>query len=275
MAKVTVFYETPNKFLKVPTEFVYHVIQNKQTNTLKFFLYLKFKSTYGYLNKPDFEQVAKELGVKERTVATYFKKLIELNWIGWDKKNNRIYLHGFTFICEQYGLHPYQSVIVYPFWIKNLKGYLLTIKIADVLKRRSRIDYKQFRKMYREKNLPDSNYRGSIQGFLPFLYKQHPYAHAMIPSTYLARNLKMSASTISKWKNLAVKTNNLKIQRNKAEFSKGSFAEYQVMRSDQSIVEKIPDFLLRRLQIDGDVISLRLPDSFDTKFTFLTKRTVN
>lgn len=171
----------------VPTDLCQYVLKNKLTKPLQLYLLLKFEcSGIIKINEQDKQRMAQFLNVKTiKTIDNNLKKLIELNWIGFNENTGWYFIRSFDNIKSQLKLKRRIYVELLRKDIVSLKGFLVGAFIGTLIREQRRRFFESERKKGR-----------SIQFLIDFF----PVANYI-----LMKFLNISNSTASAYKECAVK----------------------------------------------------------------------
>jgi len=98
--KLTANYNT------IPINVIRYVVQNDLVRAFSIFLYLK-NCCDGVMPESDmsFSELGDSVGIKDkRTIQKYLKRLLSINWIGFNKKSRNYFIRGFQYIKQVEGL---------------------------------------------------------------------------------------------------------------------------------------------------------------------------
>lgn len=112
-------------FFNIPIDLLEYSYFKKYEKALSMLLYFKSKSD-GILNEKaiDFCDLKKQTGISDRrTFKKYIKILIELNWIGYNKKNGNYFIRSFRAIGKTNSFNNKLAVRVFNDDIKNIKSF--------------------------------------------------------------------------------------------------------------------------------------------------------
>jgi hypothetical protein len=183
----------------IPIQVCDYCIRNRISRALQIYLLLKAKSR-GVLTIDEalLQELAFELKLKTtRTITNNLKKLIKLNFIGFNKRHKIYHLRGFHTICSYYKFKLKGRFIFDIQEIKKLKAFL----IASIL------SYLIFKNVYRRR-LKEFNSGNSPQ------LNRRPISYEPVANSLFANYLGFSNATAFKYKKLAAKANYIRIRKN-------------------------------------------------------------
>ena len=94
----------PGRTIFLPLQLTNHVIANKLYKPFGLLVYLKFNcSGKIQINTADFDRIGKELRKSGRTIRNNLKKLLELNWVGYNPKSKYYFVRSFGKIMQMFG----------------------------------------------------------------------------------------------------------------------------------------------------------------------------
>lgn len=221
----------------VPVELCRYVLKKKFTKPFQLYLCLKhYCSGKTSLIKEDLEEIADLTGYKSiRSVRNNLKKLLKINWIGYNQKSGNYFIRSFGKIKRMCGIES-QTGMCYDFddeGFKNVKRFCIEAVIGYLINTQKKKRWMSEREKGRSKH--DTH---TSSGFFP------------ISSIALAKILYISLSTAHKYKTIAVGAGY--IEKRSCWTDTGiSVKEYALMRKNDAV----PD--CRTRFIDG---SLHLQD---------------
>lgn len=237
-------------YLNVPVGLCFYSLENRKTNQVKFFLYLKsISSGYVIENEPEFLAIASNLGICNKTANSYLKWLVSQGWLIHDPiaKNYRII--GFNSLASKLCFTSSTGAILYKKDITKYKSFAIAAVITYLIER---IRVRQWQtKAGLIKRSPNLN---SLPSY-PFL-----------PHTYLAKALKISKSSAYEYRKMT-KGNQfitcLKKYENLDFNSKGL-----------SLMKKHYPERPERLRRKGDQVFTQMPDHINSTIYLRTKANI-
>lgn len=112
-------------YFNLPVDLLEYSYFNKYEKALAILLYFKSKSD-GILNERtiDFSDLKKQTRISDRrTFKKYISILIELNWIGYNKKSGNYFIRSFSAIGKTNSFNNKLAVRVFNNDIKNIKSF--------------------------------------------------------------------------------------------------------------------------------------------------------
>jgi hypothetical protein len=126
-----------NQKLLVPIELLEFVYENKLFKSLTIFLLLKIyigdKVCSNSEVFPFIKENFKMKDSKDRTFNKHFQRLLEMNWIGYNKKNKIYHIRSFKFLKELYQFRKKRSSEVYLKDIKQIQIYIVGVILCKAI----------------------------------------------------------------------------------------------------------------------------------------------
>jgi hypothetical protein len=119
------FNTNPNT---IPIGIAEYVVQNKLERTFRVFLYLKNTSN-GIVSSKEisFSELCNNTGIKDtRSIQKYIKKLLDINWIGYNKKTGNYFIRSYQRLKQSVGVVTKHGVNIDLKDLKTLKWQLCT-----------------------------------------------------------------------------------------------------------------------------------------------------
>jgi len=235
-------------YLNVPVGLCLYSLQNKKTNQVRIFLYLKSVSSNGYLQKNNlvFQSAANQLKICSKTLRTHLKWLIDQGWLIPDTVANSFRIIGFYSLTEKLGFTSTTGALLYKDKILRYKSFAVAAVIAYQLER---IRVRQWQtKAGLKKGSPN------LSG-LP--------SYSSMPHSYLAKTLKLSKTTACKYRKLTVENEFLTCEKS-FEYMGFACKHFKTLKEYYS---DNPESLRKM----GKQIYRQLPDKVESKVYLRTK----
>ncbi len=112
----------------IPIGIAEFVVINKLERAFRVFLYLK-NTSGGIINSKNlcFTDLGNYTGIKDsRSIQKYLKKLMDINWIGYNKKTGNYFIRSYQYLKRSEGLVTRHGIIIDISDLKKLKWQLYT-----------------------------------------------------------------------------------------------------------------------------------------------------
>lgn len=221
-------------YLNVPIELCAYSLQNKKTNPIRTFLFLKSISL-GYVKNSNevFLRVSSNLNICKKTVINHKNWLIKEGWIIPDFEVNSFRIISFKLLASKLGFISAAGALLYKTEIKNYISFAVAAVTQYYLMR-----------IKRRKHLTELNMWSSKTGKFP------PYPH--LSHTYLAKVLKISKTSVSRYKILSQKDQYLKSYK--------KFEDLEIPLVDLNLYKIYGPYEPAKLKKIGTTIVKQLPN---------------
>jgi len=243
---------TLDKRFKVPLEVGNYVISKSMEKPFKLYLLLKSMCNGQIkLNEHDFERIALLLDYKcKKSVKNNLKKLISLNWVGYNKTSHYYFIRGFDFIRRQKGFKRRTAIYVNLKQINHLQEILLAGLITKLIKNRIRgivkdADCKGRRPNQALRNIPD---------YFP------------ISATYIAKILNISVNKAFRLKHSAAALKYITIKKN--------FIQTKFVKSSQLYLNKLEFPHARKIRVKDDFLVIQDCDLVRANIPLSTRKKI-
>lgn len=120
----------------IPYDLVVYVLKHKLTKPFALYIYLKNTcSGKRRISKGDFHNIANDMGYMSiKSVKSNLKRLIKLNWIGYDKCSNIYFIRGYDKVREMYGFENRAGVEFKLIDLPKLDGWMIAVIITKLNK---------------------------------------------------------------------------------------------------------------------------------------------
>ena len=234
--------------MSIPVEMIDFVIKNRIYKSFQLYLYLKIISSGKIkLTKDIIFDCSKFLNVSTKSIKRYLDNLLKLNWVGYNQYSGYYFIRGFDALRNLRGSYARTAAIFDIKDIIKIKEFLIAVKI------------KGFLKLQQERCKEAAFSRGSD------IYANQPQrsfpVYLPISCSVIAKIIKISVSTASKYRNFTAKAGFIKIRK---DFKDTGFNSKYIKLYKSANPE-----LSNKVRIIDDKILIQKPDLIfcDLKFT--------
>ena len=187
-----------NNYLKVPLDLCIYAFTENKLKPFRLFIFLT-SATQGniILTGKDLAAIRQALKIKSnKTISNNLKILLELNWIGYDKRSKKYWIRGFDQLRKKLDLANRKAVEFGPEYLENFSEYCFSAilgRIKIFQEWRARAARMKRRRAFQNLAL--------FPGFWP------------IANIYISKYIKISLSGSARYKRLAQKAGYLKIKK--------------------------------------------------------------
>lgn len=233
-------------YLNVPVALCTYSLQQRKSNQVRLFLYLKSISNgYIKISNRHYVKATKELGVCDRTIRNHLKWLIHNGWLIIDRQANSINIISFERLVKKLNLQSATGVLIYKSDLKDYK----TIAIAAVVK---------YNLMRPKRRIPETELKmwSSQSPELP------PYPH--LPNSVLSRIVGISQTTASRYKKQSKKAGYIE--------AKKIFTETGIPLSEISHLRQYGVYKPGKVRNIKNRVVIQLPDKIMCNLEFRIKK---
>lgn len=185
-------------YLLIPVELCFYVVRKKLFSPFRLYMYLKCNSN-GTINLDNkrLKMIAYDLNLKStKTIRNNLKMLIDLNWIGYDKRSKTCYVRGFERLRVKHGFKSRTAAEFNTSDCIKIKGFVIGATIGYLINKQKKARWVNVRKTGR-----------TIQ------FTCQPSLFFPVANKALSKILNISMSTASLYKRIAVKDKFIVIKR--------------------------------------------------------------
>lgn len=218
-----------HKKIQIPIQLVEYVIKNDLHKPFQIYLYLSTHSN-GLINTDDldFSQMSDAIGRQKRTLKLHLKKLLALNWVGYNAVSGNYWIRSLRKIRLMHEFKKRQAATFYLEYVKDTRAFLAAVLIST--KVRGAKYYHEVVKTGRLKSAATSR-DAALQGLSSRAASPTPSHYGMSLKS-MAQLLCCSQTTACELKQLAVKAGFLKVNH--------KFEVFQVLpKPDYSLRTKL------------------------------------
>jgi hypothetical protein len=137
--------------LQIPMQITRYVFHNDLVKPFAIFLYLKFFTSGKFHQDTTYlTEAGNYLGIKDkRTFKTHFRRLLDLNWIGFNPKTGYYFIRSFDRIRAENGFKSRQAVTLWHYNLKKLHSFIVGAILSAEINRQRYASHKESKRRTR------------------------------------------------------------------------------------------------------------------------------
>ena len=245
-------------FIKVPVHFAEWCLVNKKTIELSLYIALKTRCDGQIRLNPDLKrELAEQLGYKSsRSVENGLRKLLELNWIGYNERSGIYFIRGWKFVLSVNHIEGTTTAeLDLRKDLANMKQWIFANAVGHYIARRKKSEFKKSNSKQKD-NLHDDD--------TPAPLDSEENAPNKLGVRVLCKRYNVSQGTISNWKRQAKDHGYLNYTHN-----------YHILNIPAMLIHEVRELfsdIAHKIVILGEWVAVQLTDTFFVDAKFSTSR---